>query len=89
MGARDLQVSEPDQVHAAGAAHLGQEHGPELAGADQADPDRAAGSLAAEQQGVQVHGPASLIYLKETRVLRANKSGENIRFFPSGDALWL
>ena len=38
------------------APRLREEHGAELAGADQADGHRPAGGLALEQHGVEIHG---------------------------------
>ena len=45
-----------DDMHAARQARLRQEHGAELAGADQSDGHRPAGGLAFEQHGVEIHG---------------------------------
>ena len=42
-------------MHAARMEHLRQEHGAELAGADQADGDGPAGGFPFEQQGVKIH----------------------------------
>ncbi len=64
-----------------------EEHGAELAGADQADGDGPAGGLAFEQEGVKVH-TASIhrIPQRGTRPLTAREGG--IQFSPRG-ALWL
>ena len=50
------QIGEPNHVQPARGAGLRQEHGAELAGADQADPDRAAGFGALTQHTGEVHG---------------------------------
>jgi hypothetical protein len=61
-GARSVggEVGDGRDFEARGCGHLRQEHGAELAGADQSDPDRPAGSEALLQQGVEVHrlGPS-------------------------------
>ena len=54
--APDIEIGDADDVHALRAPRLRQEHGAELAGADQADRHRPAGRFALEQQGMQVHG---------------------------------
>src|SRR5262245_61886267 len=55
QGARDVEIRDSDDVHAAGQPGLGQEHGAELARSDQADGDRPAGGLPLEQHGVEIH----------------------------------
>ena len=50
------EIGETDQMHADGAAELGEEHRPEFAGADQTDGDGTSGGGALAQQLVQVHG---------------------------------
>ncbi len=52
---RLIEIGDGDEVHARGRAHLRQEHGAELAGADQPDGHRAAFGLPRAQQGVEVH----------------------------------
>jgi hypothetical protein len=54
-GALGRKIRDADQVHAARAPHLGEEHGAELAGSDQSDRDGAAGRLALEQQRMEIH----------------------------------
>ena len=55
LRARDVEVGDADQVHPVRQPRLRQEHGAELAGADQADCHRPASGLPFEQQGVEVH----------------------------------
>ena len=52
---RNREIGKAYEMHAARAPDLGEEHGAELAGADQPDRHRPAGSLAREQHGVKVH----------------------------------
>ena len=56
-GAINVEIGEADEMHAARAAHLGEEHGAELAGADQPDGHGAAGGLPLQQHGMQIHRP--------------------------------
>ena len=53
--ALDIEIGDADHVQALGQPRLRQEHGAELAGADQADGDGPAGGFAFEQEGVEVH----------------------------------
>jgi hypothetical protein len=50
-----IEVGDTDDVQAARAARLRQEHGAELAGADQSDAQRFACGVALQQQPVQIH----------------------------------
>ena len=50
-GARRHQIGEADEVHAGGEAHLREEHGAELAGADLADAHGPAGGGALCKHG--------------------------------------
>ena len=54
-GALDVEIGDRDDVQAARQPRLRQEHGAELAGADQADGHGAARGLAFEQESMQVH----------------------------------
>ena len=53
--ASDIEVGDADHMHALRAPRLREEHGAELAGADQADRHRPAGRCALQQLRVQVH----------------------------------
>jgi hypothetical protein len=55
-----IQVGNPQDLHPGGASHLGQEHGAELAGPDEADPDGAARDHALLQETEEVHDDDSL-----------------------------
>ncbi len=59
-GPLDVEVSDRDDVHALGQPRLRQEHGAELARADQADGDGAVRGFAFEEECVKVH--ASTLY---------------------------
>ena len=63
--ALDVEIGDRDDMHAARQPRLRQEHGAELAGADQADGDGLAGGFAFEQEGVEVH---RFIASRSTRV---------------------
>ena len=52
---RRVQIGDAHHVQAARALRLGQEHGAELAGADQSDTQRLSRSIPVEQQLVQIH----------------------------------
>jgi hypothetical protein len=65
---RHIEIGNADHVHAGRAAHLGEEHGAELAGADQPDGDRAAGRGAFEELGVQVHAPMLSLRAKRSNL---------------------
>ena len=51
-----VEIGERDQMHAAGAAQLGEKHGAELAGTDQPDGDGPAGGFPPRQHGREIHG---------------------------------
>ena len=55
LGARDVEIGDADDVHAARQPRLREKHGAELAGADQADRHRPASGLPFEQHGVEIH----------------------------------
>ena len=59
VGARDIEIGDADDVQTLGQPRLRQKHGAELAGADQADGDGAAGGFAFEQQSVLRFMPRS------------------------------
>jgi hypothetical protein len=50
------QIGDRDHVYTEGGAGLGKEHGPELPGPDDTDPDRFPVGRSVAQQGVHVHG---------------------------------
>jgi hypothetical protein len=52
---RNVEISDPNEMHAARQPGLRNEHSAELAGADQADPDRAAAGYPLLEHGRKVH----------------------------------
>ena len=57
-GPWDAEVGDADEMHSLRHTHLGKEHGPELAGADQPDGDRSPSRLSLQQHAMKVHGYA-------------------------------
>jgi hypothetical protein len=78
---RDIEVGDAGHVHAGRAAHLGEKHGAELAGADQPDGDGPAGRGALEEFCVQVHG-----WMVSLRAKRSNLRHARMRA-PRNDRL--
>jgi hypothetical protein len=66
LRARDVEIGEPREMHARRAPHLRQEHRAELAGADQADADRASGGFALGQLGEKIHGYGLPVFLSSS-----------------------
>jgi hypothetical protein len=62
---RHVEVGDADHMHSARAAHLGEEHGAELAGADQPNGHRTAGGGAFHELGVKIH--ALMVSLRAQR----------------------
>src|SRR5207237_6151155 len=50
-----VEIGNRHKLHARRGPHLREEHGAELAGADQADRHRPAGSLPRQQHGMKIH----------------------------------
>ena len=71
-----VEVGDADDVEPARRARLRQEHGAELAGADQADGDGPAGGFPFEQHGVKIHERPS-VTRASFRPIRAGGRGES------------
>jgi hypothetical protein len=62
LRARDVEIGDGHDVHAARGSRLREKHGAELAGSNHADGHRPSGGLALKQHGVEIHrGPRSSI----------------------------